>query len=231
MPALSPRPSLRRGPLARALADRRAQAALALGGDDPRRRQLRRGRSGYEPAGGRVSVLTEERIRRLARRPARGRAATPAHLSRLHHRRTALRGQAPAPTPSARGRLHGARGARRAAERGLGLDLDRSSRLRPRRSWPRARVGCRRLGINNRNLEDFSVDLERTFDLLHDVPPQGCVSESASTRANRSRGSRKSASMRCSVGEMLMPRPPPSRSRELAAREEPPGVGCISLPW
>jgi indole-3-glycerol phosphate synthase len=26
------------------------------------------------------------------------------------------------------------------------------------------------LGINNRNLEDFSVDIQRTFDLLHDVP-------------------------------------------------------------
>jgi indole-3-glycerol phosphate synthase len=26
------------------------------------------------------------------------------------------------------------------------------------------------LGINNRNLEDFSVDIERTFNLLHDVP-------------------------------------------------------------
>jgi indole-3-glycerol phosphate synthase len=26
------------------------------------------------------------------------------------------------------------------------------------------------LGINNRNLEDFSVDIQRTFDLLADVP-------------------------------------------------------------
>jgi indole-3-glycerol phosphate synthase len=26
------------------------------------------------------------------------------------------------------------------------------------------------IGINNRNLEDFTVDLSRTFDLLHDVP-------------------------------------------------------------
>jgi indole-3-glycerol phosphate synthase len=26
------------------------------------------------------------------------------------------------------------------------------------------------LGINNRNLDDFSVDIQRTFDLLHDVP-------------------------------------------------------------
>ena len=31
-------------------------------------------------------------------------------------------------------------------------------------------IDCDVIGINNRNLEDFSVDIQRTFDLLADVP-------------------------------------------------------------
>jgi indole-3-glycerol phosphate synthase len=35
------------------------------------------------------------------------------------------------------------------------------------------------IGINNRNLADFSVDVERTFELLHDIPAgKTVVSES-----------------------------------------------------
>jgi indole-3-glycerol phosphate synthase len=38
------------------------------------------------------------------------------------------------------------------------------------------------IGINNRNLADFSVDLERTFELLSDVPAgKTVVSESGIT--------------------------------------------------
>ncbi len=44
------------------------------------------------------------------------------------------------------------------------------------------------IGINNRNLEDFSVDIQRTFDLLADVPAGKVVGPSrASTTASRSR--------------------------------------------
>ena len=44
------------------------------------------------------------------------------------------------------------------------------------------------IGINNRNLADFSVDLQRTFDLLPDVPAgKTVVSESGITSRNRSR--------------------------------------------
>ena len=42
------------------------------------------------------------------------------------------------------------------------------------------------IGINNRDLEDFTVDLQRTFDLLHDVPAGKTVlSESGITRRDQ----------------------------------------------
>ena len=41
------------------------------------------------------------------------------------------------------------------------------------------------LGINNRDLTDFSVDIERTFDLLSDVPAgKTVVSESGYSTRN-----------------------------------------------
>ena len=56
------------------------------------------------------------------------------------------------------------------------------------------------LGINNRDLTDFSVDLERTFELLADVPAgKTVVSESGLLHARRSStSSSASASTRCS---------------------------------
>ena len=47
------------------------------------------------------------------------------------------------------------------------------------------------IGINNRNLEDFSVDLQRTFDLLADVPAgKIVVSESGIHHREPDRGAR-----------------------------------------
>ena len=47
------------------------------------------------------------------------------------------------------------------------------------------------LGINNRDLEDFTVDLQRTFDLIADVPAgKMVVSESGHPHAPSDRGAR-----------------------------------------
>lgn len=52
-----------------------------------------------------------------------------------------------------------------------GLDLDCVVEVHDEQELERAlRVDADVIGINNRNLEDFSVDIQRTFDLLHDVP-------------------------------------------------------------
>ena len=54
------------------------------------------------------------------------------------------------------------------------------------------------IGINNRDLTDFSVDLARTFELLADVPAgKTVVSESGIRRASSSTSSSASASTRC----------------------------------
>ena len=52
------------------------------------------------------------------------------------------------------------------------------------------------IGINNRNLEDFTVDIQRTFDLLADVPARKIVvSSRASATVVRSRSSSRWAWM------------------------------------
>jgi indole-3-glycerol phosphate synthase len=51
------------------------------------------------------------------------------------------------------------------------LDLDALVEIHDDEELERAlELDCDVIGINNRNLEDFSVDLQRTFDLLSDVP-------------------------------------------------------------
>ena len=84
-----------------------------------------------------------------------------------------------------------------------------------RRSWPALRAGAGDLdldalvevsrdeelesaleldadviGINNRDLEDFSVDLQRTFDLLADVPAGKMVVSESGIRTATDRGAR-----------------------------------------
>ena len=79
------------------------------------------------------------------------------------------------------------------------------------------------IGINNRNLEDFSVDLQRTFDLLADVPAgKTVVSESGIfTRedVDALEGVGVDAVL---VGEALMrAEDPEAACRDLARSEEP----------
>jgi indole-3-glycerol phosphate synthase len=79
------------------------------------------------------------------------------------------------------------------------------------------------IGINNRDLEDFTVDLQVTFDLLVDVPAgKTVVSESGiHTRVDVEELEQVGVDA-VLVGEALMRSPDPeSATRELALTEEP----------
>lgn len=79
------------------------------------------------------------------------------------------------------------------------------------------------IGINNRNLEDFSVDLNRTFDLLVDVPAgKTVVSESGISSRQQVDDLERVGVDAVLVGETLMRAPDPEVAcRELARFEEP----------
>jgi indole-3-glycerol phosphate synthase len=79
------------------------------------------------------------------------------------------------------------------------------------------------LGINNRDLEDFSVDIGRTFDLLADVPAgKTVVSESGIERRDQVEELEQVGVDAVLVGEVLMRAPDPEAAvRELARSEEP----------
>jgi indole-3-glycerol phosphate synthase len=79
------------------------------------------------------------------------------------------------------------------------------------------------LGINNRNLEDFSVDLQRTFDLLADVPAgKVVVSESGIQYREQIEELEQVGVDAVLIGEVLMRSPDPEAAvRELTRSEEP----------
>ena len=79
------------------------------------------------------------------------------------------------------------------------------------------------IGINNRDLEDFSVDVSRTFELLADVPAgKTVVSESGITRRDQVEELEQVGVDAVLVGESLMRAPDPEVAvRELARTEEP----------
>jgi indole-3-glycerol phosphate synthase len=79
------------------------------------------------------------------------------------------------------------------------------------------------LGINNRNLEDFSVDIQRTFDLLADVPAgKVVVSESGIHHREQIEELEQVGVDAVLIGEVLMRAPDPEVAvRELAGTEEP----------
>ena len=78
------------------------------------------------------------------------------------------------------------------------------------------------IGINNRDLEDFTVDLQRTFDLLHDVPAGKTVlSESGITRRDQVEDLESVGVDAVLVGEALMRASDPETAvRELTRRFE-----------
>jgi indole-3-glycerol phosphate synthase len=79
------------------------------------------------------------------------------------------------------------------------------------------------LGINNRNLEDFTVDIQRTFDLLADVPAgKVVVSESGIHRREQIEELEQVGVDAVLIGEVLMRAPDPEVAvRKLAGSEEP----------
>ena len=179
------------------LAERRRDPPRRDGGRDRRRLRARRRRGAVDPHRGAP-------LRRLAGRPARGargqRAADPAQG--LHRR----------PLPGLRvdggGRRRDPahrRGARRRRPRAsctarrVGLDLDVLVEVHDEEELERALdvVDADVIGINNRDLGDFTVDVERTYELLSDVPAgKTVVSESGfhtprAARRPRARGGRR----------------------------------------
>jgi len=79
------------------------------------------------------------------------------------------------------------------------------------------------IGINNRNLEDFSVDIQRTFDLLADVPAgKVVVSESGIHHREQIEELEQVGVDAVLVGEALMRAPDPETStRELTYSGDP----------
>jgi indole-3-glycerol phosphate synthase len=79
------------------------------------------------------------------------------------------------------------------------------------------------LGINNRNLEDFTVDIERTFDLLHDVPTGKVVVSESGIRTRQQIEDLEGVGVDAVlIGELLMRSPDPEAAvRELTGAEEP----------
>ena len=79
------------------------------------------------------------------------------------------------------------------------------------------------LGINNRNLEDFSVDIQRTFDLLHDVPAgKFVVSESGIHTREQIDELEQVGVDAVLIGEALMRAPDPELAvRQLTQPEDP----------
>ena len=84
-------------------------------------------------------------------------------------------------------------------------------------------IDCDVIGINNRNLEDFTVSLDTTFELLTDVPAgKTVVSESGIRERAQIEELERVGVDAVLVGETVMRSPDPEAAvRELAGSEEP----------
>jgi indole-3-glycerol phosphate synthase len=106
----------------------------------------------------------------------------------------------------------------------LALDLDALVEVHDERELGRAlELDVDVIGINNRDLADFSVDVRRTFDLLADVPAgKTVVSESGISERAQVEELEQVGVDAVLVGETLMRAPDPEAAvRELARTEEP----------
>ena len=104
------------------------------------------------------------------------------------------------------------------------LDLDALVEIHDDEERERAlELDCDVIGLNNRNLEDFSVDIQRTFDLLADVPAgKVVVSESGIHHRGQIEELEQVGVDAVLVGEAIMRAPDPeSALRELTNSEEP----------
>ncbi len=98
------------------------------------------------------------------------------------------------------------------------LGLDALVEVHDRAELERAlELGAQLIGINNRDLHDFSVDVERTFSLLGAIPDGVCVvSESGIAAAAQLRRLEQAGVQAVLVGETLMRAPDPAAAlREL----------------
>jgi indole-3-glycerol phosphate synthase len=86
------------------------------------------------------------------------------------------------------------------------LSLDVLVEVHDREELSRAAdVGARLIGVNNRDLRDFSVDVQRTFELLQEMPPEAVVvSESGIVNAEQVAELERSGVAAVLVGETLM---------------------------
>ena len=117
--------------------------------------------------------------------------------------------------PNELGALHGVAG---------GLDLDAVVEVHDEEELEAAlEIDADIIGINNRDLEDFRVDLQTTFDLLTDVPAgKVVVSESGITHRDQIDELEQVGVDAVLVGEALMRSPDPeAATRELTRGEEP----------
>jgi indole-3-glycerol phosphate synthase len=104
------------------------------------------------------------------------------------------------------------------------LDLDVIVEIHDDQELERAlELDCDVIGINNRNLVDFSVDIQRTFDLLADVPAgKVVVSESGIYHRGQIEELEQVGVDAVLIGEALMRAPDPEHAvRELARSDEP----------
>jgi indole-3-glycerol phosphate synthase len=104
------------------------------------------------------------------------------------------------------------------------LDLDALVEIHDDEELERAlELDCDVIGINNRDLEDFSVDIQRTFDLLADVPAgKVVVSESGIHHRGQIEELEQVGVDAVLVGEAIMRAADPETAlRELTNSEEP----------
>jgi indole-3-glycerol phosphate synthase len=104
-----------------------------------------------------------------------------------------------------------------------GLDLDCLVEVHSEKELEAAlTVDAEVLGINNRNLDDFSVDVQTTFELITDVPAgKTVVSESGIAERETLEELERVGVDAVLIGEALMrARDPAAKVRELTADEE-----------
>ena len=108
------------------------------------------------------------------------------------------------------------------------LDLDAVVEIsRPAELETALRIDADVIGINNRDLEDFTVDITRTFELLADVPAgKTVVSESGIVYREQIEELERVGVDAVLVGETVMRAPDPEEAvRALVGRGDPAGAG------
>jgi len=89
-------------------------------------------------------------------------------------------------------------------------------------------VGAELIGVNNRDLRDFSVDIERTFELLEAMPPRAIVvAESGITTREHLARLRERGVHAALIGERLMREADPARALAALLDQAPEAHGPL----